>query len=418
LIVRWIVLCLLLFAAPARAELNIEITGAGEHQTPLSLVRFGGDPLIAQSLLEVVGSDLARTGLFRLVDPAGRLPHSVSEVRPAEWAGTETLLLGSIEEVDGGQLAVRFSLFDVVRNAELMAQVVTAKRPHLRAIAHRIADLVYERLTGSPGVFSTRIVYVNRDQGSFRLVVADSDGYGEQSLLTSKEPIISPAWSPDGRQIAYVSFERQRAMVYVQSIDSAQRRLLAEFPGSNSAPVWSPDGTRLALVLTRDGSSNLYLVGRDGQGLRRITRGYQIDTEPAFTADGQNLLFTSDRGGSPQIYRLSLADETVTRLTFESGSAFSPRVAPDGKGFVFSLFKEGVFYIAVQDFDGAQTQILTGGGWEKKPSFAPNGKMILFATEMSGRGILATVSSDGRVKQKMVAQRGDIREPMWGPFPK
>jgi len=418
LIVRWIVLSLLLLAAPARAELNIEITGAGEHQTPLSLVRFGGDPLIAHSLLEVVGGDLARTGLFRLVDPAGRLPHSVSEVRSVEWEGTETLLLGSIEEVDGGQLAVRFSLFDVVRNAELMAQVVTAKRGHLRAIAHRIADLVYERLTGSPGVFSTRIVYVNRDRDGFRLVVADSDGYGEQSLLTSKEPIMSPAWSPDGRQIAYVSFERHRAMVYVQSIDSAQRRLLAEFPGSNSAPVWSPDGTRLALVLTRDGSSNLYLVGRDGQGLRRITRGSQIDTEPAFTADGQNLLFTSDRGGSPQIYRLSLADETVTRLTFESGSTFSPRVAPDGKGFVFSLFKEGLFYIAVQDFDSAQTQILTGGGWEKKPSFAPNGKMILFATEINGRGILSTVSSDGRVKQKMVAQRGDIREPMWGPFPK
>ena len=418
MIVRWLVLCLLLLAAPARAELNIEITGAGEHQTPLALVRFAGDPLLAQSLLEVIGNDLSRTGLFTLIDPAGKLPHAVSEVRAAEWAGVETLLLGSIQEVDGEQLAVKFSLFDVVRNAELMAQVVTAKRAHARAIAHRIADMVYERLTGSAGVFSTRIVYVNRDQGTYRLVVSDSDGYGEQSLLTSKEPIMSPAWSPDGRQIAYVSFEKQRAMVYVQALDSAQRRLVADFPGSNSAPVWSPDGKQLALVLTRDGSSNLYLMGSRGQGVRRITEGYAIDTEPAFAVDGQSLLFTSDRGGSPQVYRLSLADETVTRLTFESGSAFSPRVSPDGKGFVFSLFKDGVFYIAVQDFETGQAQILTTGGWEKKPSFAPNGKMILFATEAMGRGILATVSSDGRVKQKMVAQRGDIREPMWGPFPK
>jgi len=413
---RWIVLCLMCIVWPAHAELSIEITGAGEHQTPVSLVRFAGDPLLAQSMLEVISNDLSRTGLFKLIDPVGKQPHKVSEVRAAEWPGVETLLLGTIQEVDGDKLAVRFSLFDVVRNAELTAQVVTAKRAHVRTIAHRIADLVYERMTGSPGVFSTRIVYVNRDQDNYRLVLSDSDGYGEQSLLTSKEPIMSPTWSPDGRQIAYVSFERQRAMVYVQALDSAQRRLIADFPGSNSAPVWSPDGKQLALVLTRDGSSNLYLMGSRGQGLRRLTQGYAIDTEPVFAADGQSLLFTSDRGGSPQIYRLSLADESVQRLTFETGSAFSPRVSPDGKGFVFSLYKEGVFYIAVQDFETGQAQILTTGGWEKKPSFAPNGKMILFATEVLGRGILATVSSDGRVKQKMVAQRGDIREPMWGPF--
>ncbi len=413
---RWIVFCMVCGVWPAHAELNIEITGAGERQTPVSLVRFAGDPLLAQSMLEVVGNDLSRTGLFKLIDPAGKLPHSASEVRAAEWAGVETLLLGTIQEVSGDKLAVRFSLFDVVRNAELMAQVVTAKRAHVRVIAHRIADMVYERMTGSPGVFSTRIIYVNRDQGVYRLVMSDSDGYGEQSLLTSKEPIMSPSWSPDGRQIAYVSFEQQRAIVYVQSIDSGQRRLLADFPGSNSAPVWSPDGKQLVLVLTRDGSSNLYLMGSQGQGIRRITQGYAIDTEPVFMPDGQSLLFTSDRGGSPQIYRLSLADQSVQRLTFESGSAFSPRISPDGKNFVYSLYKEGVFYVAVQDFGTGQTQILTTGGWEKKPSFAPNGKMILFATEAAGRGILATVSSDGRVKQKMVAQRGDIREPMWGPF--
>lgn len=415
---RWIVLCLWCLSAPVRAELNIEITGAGEHQAPISLVRFGGDPLLAQSLQEVIGSDLARTGLFRLVDPAGRAPHTVAEVRPVEWAGVETLLLGTMQEMEGDRLSVRFSLFDVVRNAELMAQVVTAKRANVRVISHRVADLIYERLTGSPGVFSTRIAYVNRDRDDFRLVVADSDGYGEHTLLTSKEPIMSPAWSPDGSQIAYVSFEQQRATVYVQSLDSAQRRLVAAFPGSNSAPIWSPDGRQMALVLTREGNSSIYLMSSTGQGLRRITESDAIDTEPVFTPDGQSLLFTSDRGGNPQIYRLSLADGSLVRLTFESGSAFSPRVSPDGKGFVFSLYKEGTFYICVQDFETGQVQILTTGGWEKKPSYSPNGKIILFATETMGRGILATVSNDGRVKQKMVAQRGDIREPVWGPFQK
>jgi TolB protein len=413
---RWILMCLMCFVVPAHAVLNIEITGAGEHQTPVSLVRFAGDAAIAQRLLDMVGNDLTRTGLFKLVDPAGKSPHDPRDIRVAEWAGVEAVLIGSIESQGDGKVAVKFRLLDLVRNAELLSQVVTAKEDQVRAIGHRIADLVYERMTGSPGVFSTRIAYVSRDAGVYRLVVADSDGDNEQALLTSKEPIMSPAWSPDGRQIAYVSFEKRRAMVYVQSLTSRQRTLIADFSGSNSAPAWSPDGTQIAMVLTRDGDSQIYLANSNGSHLRRITYSDAIDTEPSFSPDGKTLIFTSDRGGSPQIYRVSIANHEVERLTFESGNAFSPRFHPDGNSFVFAHFSDGVFHIAVHDMESRQTQILTAGGWEKKPSFAPNGKMILFATEAQGRGILATVSSDGRVKQKMVAQRGDIREPMWGPF--
>jgi TolB protein len=413
---RWILLCLMVVVVPAHAVLNIEITGAGEHQTPVSLVRFAGDAATAQGLLDIVGSDLSRTGLFKLVDPAGKSPHEPRDIRASEWTGVEAVLIGTIEPQTEGKVAVRFRLLDLVRNAELLSQVVTAKEDQLRAIGHRIADLVYERLTGSPGVFSTRIAYVSRDDGVYRLVVADSDGDNEQALLTSREPIMSPSWSPDGRQIAYVSFEKRRAMVYVQSLSSRKRALIADFPGSNSAPAWSPDGKQIAMVLTRDGESQIYLANSNGTQLHRITYSDAIDTEPSFSPDGKSLLFTSDRGGSPQVYRVSVDGGAVERLTFESGNAFSPRFHPDGNSFVFAHFNDGIFHIAVHDLDSRQTQILTAGGWEKKPSFAPNGKMILFATEVQGRGILATVSSDGRVKQKMVAQRGDIREPMWGPF--
>ncbi len=415
---RFLGVVLLFFVSlSARAELTIEITGAGEHQIPISLVRFAGEEQLAgQSISTVVSNDLMRTGLFKLIDPAGKSPHEPGEVNYVEWPGVDALLIGKVQTLDGGRVEVRFRLLDMVRHAELVGMAVTAKAEQLRAIGHRVADLVYEKLTGTPGVFSTRIAYVNREGKNYRLVVADSDGYGEQTLLALNEPIMSPAWSPDGSQLAYVSFERGHASVFVQSLTTRQRTVLADFSGSNSAPAWSPDGKQLAMVLSRDGFSQIYIARSDGKELHRITFSETIDTEPVFLPDGKSLLFTSDRGGSAQIYRVPLDGGFAERLTFEGTSNFSPRPSPDGKSFVFSHFVDGVFYIAVQDFETNQMQILTGGGWEKKPSFAPNGKLVLFATESQGRGILSTVSSDGRVKQKMVAQRGDIREPIWGPF--
>ena len=401
------------------ATLNIEIIGAGENQIPIAIVPFGGDEKLAQSISEVVAGDLRRSGLFRLVDPAGKSPHEPAEVNYADWQvrGAEALAIGTVETQPNGRIEARFRLLDAVKETELAGQAVSASENQIRAIGHRIADLIYEKLTGDKGVFSTRIVYVNRQGKKFSLVVADSDGHNEQAVLTQNEPIMSPAWSPDGSHLAYVSFETGHAAVYVQSLYTNQRAVLANYPGSNSAPAWSPDGKQLAVVLTRDGSSQIYLVRPDGSGLRRLSFSGTIDTEPNFSPDGQYLLFTSDRGGSAQIYRMPVEGGPSERMTFGEGNNFSPRHSPDGKSFVFAHLGNGRFYVAVQDFQAGQMSLLTEGGWEKKPSFAPNGKLILFASEARGRGILATVSSDGRVKQHMFTQSGDAREPVWGPYP-
>jgi len=410
-------LFLLGLALPACAELTIEITGAGEHQIPIAVVPFAGEEKLAQGIIGVVAADLARSGLFRLVDPGARAPHQPGDVVYADWAGTDALAIGSVTQDANGRVAVQFRLMDLVRKTELLGQSVSARDSQLRSIGHRIADIIFEKLTGTRGVFSTRIAYVNKERGNYRLVVADSDGYGEQTVLSSAETIMSPAWSPDGSHLAYVSFEKRHAVVFVQSLLTGQRLLLAGFEGSNSAPAWSPDGRQLAIVLTRDGSSQIYLIRPDGSGLRRISFSGAIDTEPAFSPDGQYILFTSDRGGSPQIYRMPADGKgNAERMTFDEGTAFSPRYSPDGKSFAFTHLVSGAFYISVQDFATQQMQMLTAGGWEKRPSFAPNGKMLLFANDVQGRGILSTVSSDGRVKQRMLPQSGDIREPTWGPF--
>lgn len=410
-------LLLLAQASIASAGLTIEIIGAGENQIPISIVPFGGDVLLGQSIREVVVGDLQRSGLFRLVDPAGKAPHGITEVSYPDWQarGAEALAIGTVAVQADGRVEARFRLLDVVKQIELGGQVVSSNDGQVRAVAHRIADLIYEKLTGDQGVFSTRIAYVNRQGKDYSLVVADSDGYNEQIVLAQNKPIMSPAWSPDGSHLAYVSFETGHAVVYVQSLYTNQRKVLADFQGSNSAPAWSPNGKQLAIVLTRDGSAQIYLIRPDGSGLRRITFSDAIDTEPHFSPDGEELLFTSDRGGSAQIYRMPVKGGLEQRMTFGDGSNYSPRYNPDGKGFVFTHFLNGKFQIATQDFQTGQMEILTEGGWEKKPSFAPNGKLILFASEARDRGILATVSSDGRVKQHMFTQKGDAREPVWGP---
>jgi TolB protein len=417
MVVRNIWFFLLLCASlPVQAALDIEITGAGEHQIPISIVPFAGEEKLTQKISTVVADDLKRSGLFRMVDVAGKLPHEMREVNYADWAEADGLTIGSAEVLPDGRVDVKFRLLDTHKQTQLLGQSMVSKGDQVRAIAHRISDMIYEKFTGDAGVFSTRIVYINKHNKIYSLMVADSDGYGEQPILTLKEPIMSPAWSPDGSHLAYVTFEQGRAITYVQSLFTRQRFALSSFPGSNSAPAWSPDGKQLAIVLTLDGTSSLYLVRPDGTNLRRITNTDAIDTEPNFSPDGRFLLFASDRGGSVQIYRMPVDGGYAERMTFEGDNNFSPRYSPDGNSFVFMHSTNKQFYIATQDFQTKQLQVLTDVGWEKKPSFAPNGKLVLFATESLNRGILATVSSDGRVKQKMTPQQGDIREPMWGPF--
>ena len=406
-------------ATAANAELSIEIIGAGEYQFPVAIAPFGGDAKLAQVINDVVVKDLLRSGLFRMVDSEGMHPQTPADVVYTDWQtrGAEALVMGSVNVRADGRAEARFHLLDLVKQTRLDDQLVSADVGQARAIGHRIADLIYEKLTGDRGVFNTRVAYVNRIGRKYNLIVADSDGYNEQVVLSQNYPIMSPAWSPDGSHLAYVGFETGHAVVYVQSLYTGQRKVLADYAGSNSAPAWSPDGRQLAIVLTRDGSSQIYLVRPDGSGIRRITFSGAIDTEPDFSMDGQFLLFSSDRGGSVQVYRMPVKGGLAQRMTFGEGNNFSPRHSHDGNHFVYAHFRNGKFHIATQDFKTEQMEILTEGGWDKKPSFAPNDKLIMFASEARGRGILATVSSDGRVKQRIFSQSGDAREPVWGPYP-
>jgi TolB protein len=323
---------------------------------------------------------------------------------------------GSVATGSDGRYETRVRLSDVPRQASLGNPAYLHTGTQLRATAHRIADFVYEKLTGEPGVFSTRIAYVVKSTGRFELKIADADGSNDQAALASREPIISPAWSPDGGKLAYVSFEAKKPIVYVHDLASGRRHVAANFKGSNSAPAWSPDGKRLAVVLTKDGSSQLYVVNADGSGATRIATSSGIDTEPRWGPDGQFIYFTSDRGGSPQIYRIANSGGNAERVTFEGSYNVTPRPSPDGKSLAFIARNGGRFQLTLMDLATKQTQILTDSAKDESPSFAPNGRMILYATEIGGRGVLAAVSSDGRVKQKLSVQAADVREPAWGPL--
>jgi TolB protein len=409
----------LFVAHGAHAALTIEIIGAGANQIPIAIAPFGAEN--GASVTPVIAADLTRSGMFKTIDPGGivPMPSEPEQVNYAQWKsrGAEALVIGSIVPIADGRHEVRFRLMDVVKGVQLAGFVYQVTTPQLRLTAHKIADVIYEKLTGDRGVFATRITYIVKRGTRFELQVADADGFGAQTILASNEPIISPAWSPDGTRLAYVSFERKKPVVYVQSLTTGQRAAVANFLGSNSAPAWAPDGRRLAVVLTKDGGSQIFTMDADGRGQPvRITNTQGIDTEPNWSPDGQWILFTSDRGGSPQIYRMSASGGQAQRLTFEGTYNVSPRYSPDGKSFTFIQRNGSRFGVAVQDFASRQVQVLTDGGVDESPSFAPNGRMILYASEVRGRGILAAVSSDGRVKQRFTETGGDVREPAWGPL--
>lgn len=414
------VVLLAFLAGAARAQLTIEIVGGGATTVPIAVVAFENEVAWPLGITGVIGADLTRSGLFRLVDAAGVVPRPgrAEDVRVGEFRarGADAVLVGSMTALKDGTVDVRYALVDAVKGVTIASGNYVVTQQQFRATAHKIADIVYEKITGDVGVFSTRIAYITKQGPRYQLQVADADGANAQTIVTSNEPLLSPAWSPDGTRLAYVSFENRKPVIYVQSLATGRREVLANFRGSNSAPAWSPDGRRLAVTLTKDGSSQLYLVNADGSGVQRLMSSPGIDTEASFSPDGASILFTSDRGGSPQIYRVTIADRKVERLTYEGSYNVSPHPTPDGKGFVFVRREGGRFMIGIQDFATRQVQLLSTGPGDESPSVSPNSKMILYASAQGGRGILAAVSSDGRVKQRLVASASDVREPAWGPL--
>ena len=408
----------LLAATLAQAQLSIEITGAGANRIPVAIANFTGDAAAAQVVTSTVRADLERSGLFKLVDPGGATLDENAQINFGDWKGrgADALAAGSLARGGDGRMEARFRLYDTQKQVALGGAVFVTGNDQLRAAGHRIADYIYEKLTGEKGVFSTRIAYVVKTGGQFRLHIADADGQGAATALSSSEPIISPVWSPDGSKLAYVSFEKKKPVIYVHSLASGQRQVVANFKGSNSAPAWSPDGRRLAIVLSKDGNSQIYVVNADGTGVQRLTQSAGIDTEPRYSADGGTIYFTSDRGGSPQIYRMGANGGDAQRVTFDGTYNVSPRPSADGKSLAFISRRDGRFQLAVMDLASKQVQVLTDSHKDESPSFAPNSRMILIATEIGGRGVLSAVSSDGRIKQRLSISAGDVREPAWGPF--
>ena len=407
-------------ALPALAQFRVEVSGVGLTQLPIALPAFRGEESSPQKISQIIRADLERSGQFRNVDASGESLDESSRPDMAQWRqrAADALVTGSITRLSDGRFDVRFRLWDVVKGQDLGGQGFAVSQADLRLVAHRIADFIYEKLTGERGIFSTRISYVTKAGKRYVLWVADADGENAQSALSSTEPIISPAWSPNGGELAYVSFEARKPVIYVHEVASGRRRLVANFRGSNSAPAWSPDGSTLAVTLTRDGSSQLYRISSHGGQPTRLTQSNGIDTEPAFAADGKTVFFVSDRGGSPQIYKVPAGGGAAQRVTFSGNYNISPAVSPDGRWLAYISRVGGGFKLYVMDLSSGTASAVTDTSDDESPSFAPNSRLIVYATKQGGREALMTSTLDGKIKARLAGQGGEIREPDWGPYQK
>ncbi len=416
---RFLLLFAVLTGGAARADIAIEIVGVGSQQYPIAIAPFQGEVGLPQSLTTVISNDLNLSGLFRVINAGDMapVPHQPSEVNSSALAarGAQTVLVGQVSQ-SGGSYKIRFWLLEAASRRELIALEVNSQAKQLRRTAHQIADMIYEKITGEPGAFNSRIAYVLKHAGRNELQVADSDGYGSQMILRSKEPILSPKWSPDGSTLAYVSFENQKPVVWTHHLQSGKRKAVAAFRGNNSAPAWSPDGSQLAVALTKDGGTNVYLISAQGGSARRLTFGGEINTEPSWTPDGRAILFTSDRGGSPQVYRQSIVGNSAERMTFAGGYNASAKMSPDGRLMTFVTKDNGAYRVAVMEVATKQAMVLTDTPDDDSPSFSPNGRMILYEAVVDRKRSLAVVSSDGRVKQRLRVLAGEVRQPAWGPL--
>ena len=410
-------LLLWLLSLPVSAGMTIEIIGGAANKIPIAVLPFYSRTPGLVSPAEVVGNDLSNSGFFKLIDTRdSQSPADPGNFPLAPWKtrGADVVLIGQIMPTGNGQVEVQFRLMDSVRQVSLAALAFTVAPSQLRSVSHKISDAVHQALLGEPGNYSGRVAYVLKHEGRYELQVADVDGFGAQWVVRQKEPLISPTWSRDGKQLAYVSFEKKKPVVHVLNLIDGSSRIIANFKGSNSAPAWSPDGRKLAVALSKDETSQIYFVDLDTGAATRFTQGGHLDTEPVFSPDGQWLYFTSDRGGSPQIYRASVLGGEAKRITFDGAYNVSPVLSSDGKTLAFVHRLDGGFHIAVMDLGTGQMQVLTDTQHDESPSFSPNGRVILYATRINSRSILATVSVDGRIKQRL-SLTGDLREPAWGP---
>jgi TolB protein len=421
-----LILLLLLLQTTAWA-LNIEITEGVEDALPIAIVPFASPSGAAmqpgQSIDQVITADLAGSGRFKALDTADMLsrPAAGDAVDFRDWRALnmENLVVGRVEANGPGGYLVRFLLYDVYRGEQIIGYNIPTTAQDLRATAHHIADLIYETLTGTPGAFSTRIAYVTsvgaRESNRVAIQIADADGYNEQTIVSSSDPLMSPAWSPDGRKLAYVSFENRKSSIWIQEVFSGAREKVASFKGINGAPAFSPDGRYLAMTLSKDGSPDIYVMDLARRQTRAVVKHWGIDTEPAWSPDGRYIVFTSDRGGAPQIYRVPVAGGEAKRLTFDGSYNARASYSADGKSLALITRRNGQYRIGVLDLGSGSMNVLSEGKLDESPSFAPNGSMIIYATRAEGKGVLAAVSTDGRVRQRLALKAGDVRDPVWSP---
>lgn len=416
----FLVVALVATCLPVWAQFRVEVSGVGVTQLPVAVAPFRGDDTAPQKMGTIILADLERSGQFRGLDTGTNALDDVGRPDFSLWRqrGSDALIVGSISRLADGRYDVRMRLWDVVRGQDLGNQSFVVLSADLRLVAHRLADFVYEKLSGDRGIFSTRITYVTKNGPNFNLWVADADGENAQSAISSGEPIISPAWAPNGTQLAYVSFEYRKPVIFVHDVATGKRRLVANFKGSNSAPAWSPDGKTLAVTLSRDGGSQLFLMDASGGEPRRLAQSGAIDTEPNFTADGRSIYFVSDRGGSPQIYRMPVSGGTAERVTFSGTYNISPAVSPDGRWLAFISRVNGTFKLHVMELATGTVNAITDTLADEKPRFSANSRLIIYATQRQGREALMTTTLDGKIKTRMAGQNGDIREPDWGPIQK
>ncbi|MFT5349910.1 MAG: TolB protein [Planctomycetota bacterium] len=431
-VVKNFVLLLLMGLIPsvyAEEELEIVIDKGIENRLPIAIVPFGwsqaaGLPPI--DMMTIIANDLARSGRFAPMSEADmpQKPTQMGQVNFKDWRllGMENLVLGDISQNDAGDYDIEFRLIDVYKGTQLTGFRIPASQTQLRRTAHQISDIIFEKLTGIRGAFNTRIAYVTvkrlkDNKKLYSLQLADADGSNPQILLESSEPLLSPAWSPDGKKLAYVSFENRNSAIYVQDILSGERKRVAANPGINSAPAWSPDGSRLAMTLSKGGDAEIFILHMSSGTLQQVTHNRAIDTEPSWSPDGKKIAFTSDRGGGPQIYEIVLPDKRAKRLTFNGIYNARPRYSPDGKSMVMIHGGNKNYRIAILDIASGFLNVLTETRLDESPSFSPNGSMIMYATTVYRGTELAAVSADGSVHQRLALQDGEVREPAWGPFP-